>query len=277
MAEPDPTTAADAALARDEIEEQARVVYAAALLWVATHGEDEEPDDGTPLVKAATALAVLILRSVRRQYTTTPPLPTGSARNAWVRDHARAITRRAVTDTREHYSTVHKRLLRDDPDISNRAIRAEFRTDIPWSEAAARTAATRLAAETALGMQEAVEDVTGEPHSLMWVSRGDPKVRSLHRRLHGRVRPAGTPFYTWPDGRTLDYPGDASAPIEAWINCRCALLMVPSKDATAAEAIFEVPDADFDAPMAAAGNGRSPERVRAERELRSELARRYLD
>ena len=58
-------------------------------------------------------------------------------------------------------------------------------------------------------------------------------------------------------------------------NCRCALLMVPAADAKAAEAVFAVPDADFDVPMAASGR-RSPDRERAERDLRSELGRRYL-
>jgi hypothetical protein len=274
VATPADASASDAARARDEIEEQARIVYAAALLWVATHGEDEEPDEGTPLAKASTTLALMLLRAVLRQSASPVPLPTGEARGRWIEDHTRAIARRAVADSREHYSTVHKRMHRDDPTLSDRAIRTVFRAEGPWSEAAARTAATRLAAETPLSMREAIEAETGEPHSVMWISRGDPKVRKLHRRLHGKVRPAGDPFYTWPDGKSLNYPGDVSAPIEAWINCRCALLLVPTSDAGLAEAVFEVPDADFDVPLAAAGVG--SERVRAERELRSELARRYL-
>jgi hypothetical protein len=135
--------------------------------------------------------------------------------------------------------------------------------------------ATRLAAETAMSLKDDVDGATGTGHSLMWISQGDPKVRTLHRRLHGRVRPAGTPFHVWPDGQSLSYPGDPKAPLDAVINCRCLLLLVPSSDSAKAEAVFSVPDADFDVPVAASA-GRPLAEVRAERELRNELARRYI-
>jgi hypothetical protein len=68
-----------------------------------------------------------------------------------------------------------------------------------------------------------------------------------------------------------------TAPIDAWINCRCALMLVPSKDAAHAEEVFSVPNLpDFDVPMAASA-APSVAVVRAERELRAELGRRFFD
>ncbi len=267
-------TAEEAAAEREQIEEQARVVYAAALLWIATHGGGEEPDDDHPLAKASATLAVLLWRSMRRQYK---DLPRASQRDreAWTEDYTRAVTRRALEDAREHYKTVSKRVRRDEPDATDQTVSTTFKGDSAWSDAAARTMATRLAAETAMSMKDDVDGATGTGHSLMWISQGDPKVRTLHRRLHGRVRPAGTPFHTWPDGESLSYPGDPKAPLDATINCRCALFLVPTKDAKAAEATFEVDDEDFDVPLtAAAAQVRSWERERARREWFLELGLR---
>ena len=64
-----------------------------------------------------------------------------------------------------------------------------------------------------------------------------------------------------------------SAPIDAWINCRCGMMLVPAADAKDAEDVFEVPDADFDVPLVAVG--RPPEVAQAEADLRAEKLRRY--
>jgi hypothetical protein len=271
-----PPTAADAAQARDSIEEAARAVFTAALVWYILHGDDP-PDDDSQVMAAARLLANRLLRSLRKQSATPPPVPTGAARGRWVDEQAARIVKEAVDEAGSHYSTVFRRLRKEDPLVSDQAVKATFADDKPWAHAAARTTATRLAAETVLSMRGDVERITGDDHSAMWISRGDPKVRSLHRDLHGRVRPVGDPFHTWPDGQTLNYPGDMTAPIEAWVNCRCALMLVPSKDAAHAEEVFSVPNLpDFDVPMAAAGPP-PVEVVRAERELRAELGRRLFD
>ena len=246
----------------------------AALLWYVLHGEDE-PDDDSALMAAARRFATRLLRNLKRQSATTVPLPTGEDRDKWIDGKARDIVKQAVDEAAAHYSTVFKRVRRENPQATDRQVKTEFANDKPWAKAAARTAATRQSAETALSMRDDVEKMTGLKHSTMWVSRGDPKVRSLHRDLHGRVRPVGDPYYTWPDGQTLDYPGDMTAPIDAWINCRCALMLVPSRDAHKAESIFQVPDqTDFDVPMAASVIPSS--RQQAERELRQEFVQRLL-
>jgi hypothetical protein len=195
-----------------------------------------------------------------------PSILEGPERQAWIDKLAERLTRTATTQAWDHLATVTRRMKDEDPHVTPPTIRAAFRTDHAWSNAAARSTATRETSETLHSLREDVEKATGEPHSLMWISRGDPKVRELHRTLHGRVRHAGDPFYTWPDGQTLNFPGDPSAPIDAWINCRCTLLMVPTRDAARAEEIFHVPDADFDVPVAA-----SAAMSRARADLRSEL------
>jgi hypothetical protein len=249
----DPAAAAEAAAqARDQAEGLAKYVFAAALIWVALHGDDDPPESSL-LVKAAKRLALRLLRSRNRQTPSKVRPITGEARARWVDDEAERIVKLAVGDAKRHYATVEARMRKAAPGISDRMIRATFRTDTAWSNAAARTAATRFASEIAMGMREAVEKDTGQNHSLLWISRGDPKVRKLHRELHGRVRPPGTPFQTWQGGQELRFPGDPKAPLDAVINCRCALMLVPTADAKFAEAVFSTQDADFDVPMAAGG------------------------
>lgn len=62
----------------------------------------------------------------------------------------------------------------------------------------------------------------------VWISRGDAKVRLLHRQLHGRPVKVGDPFNTWPTGQQLRFPGDPLAPLDATINCRCLMFMSPT-------------------------------------------------
>lgn len=63
----------------------------------------------------------------------------------------------------------------------------------------------------------------------VWVSRGDTRVRPLHRRLHGKITEIGKPFHRWPTGMSLGFPGDPSAPLDAIINCRCLLAFTARK------------------------------------------------
>jgi hypothetical protein len=266
------STAIDAGQARDSIESAARGVFVAALLWYALHGDDD-PGAGSLLAKSSRRLARAMWWARPRLSSSKPPSVTHADRDAWVDKQVERIMKGSIDDAAAHYDTVFKRMRREDPHTPDSTIRSAFRLDHAWSDAAARSAATRLAAETAMDMQPDVDAFTGEPHHLMWISRGDPKVRALHRDLHGRVRPPGTPFHTWPTGQELRYPGDPGAPIDAWINCRCAMLLVPSKDAAHAEAVFEVPDADFDVPIAASGY--RADRQRAEHDLRAEKLRGY--
>jgi len=56
-----------------------------------------------------------------------------------------------------------------------------------------------------------------------WVSRDDEKVRATHHLLDGVVMHRDAKFKTQ-SGALLDRPGDQTAPIGEWINCRCDLL-----------------------------------------------------
>lgn len=88
----------------------------------------------------------------------------------------------------------------------------------------ARTVATRAESLASLELVPAVEELTG-PLKKVWLSSVDPDVRPLHRSLHGKTAALDKPF--WRElgtGRELRFPGDTSAPIEAWINCRCVAL-----------------------------------------------------
>jgi hypothetical protein len=209
--EPPPdATAVDAGQARDAVEQAAHGVFVAALLWYALHGDDE-PGDQSLLRKSARRLARSLWWARPRFSARKPPRTAAADRDAWIERKASSIVKDSMDDAGAHYDTVFKRMRRADPHTSDTAIKSAYRLDHAWSRAAARSAATRLAAETAIDMQPDVEAITGEPHHLMWISRGDPKVRALHRRLHGKVRPPGTPFHTWPDGAELKYPGDPSA------------------------------------------------------------------
>ena len=274
--EPVPTgteaTAIDAGQARDSVEQAAHAVFVAALLWYALHGDDD-PGDQSLLRKTARRLARVLWWARPRLSSTKPPATTTADRDEWVERQAGQIVESTLEDAGAHYDTVFKRIRRADPHASDSTVRAAYRLDDTWAKAAARSTATRLAAETAMGMREDVESFTGEPHHLMWISRGDPKVRALHRTLHGKVRPPGTPFHTWPDGASLNYPGDPKAPIDAWINCRCAMLLIPAKDAKDAEEVFSVPDGDFDVPVAASASPSDFQRAQAE--LRAEKLRGY--
>lgn len=58
-----------------------------------------------------------------------------------------------------------------------------------------------------------------EPLVMEWVTMHDKDVREAHTHTDGQRRPPGEPFSV--DGYPMAMPGDTSAPIELWINCRC--------------------------------------------------------
>lgn len=236
-------TASDAARARDEAESRAEALYRAAVAYVAlqaaTNDQADEDDDDSLVLRAAVALALALIVSLPKRTSTDLTLSTVVPdRDEVARKIGEQIGEQAVRDAAQHFRTVTERVVakggtRDD------AIR-EFRDDTPWVSAAARSMTTRAAAETAIELRAAVDEATGEKHDLLWISRGDHKVRSSHRRLHGIVKAVGKPFKRFPDGRTLKYPGDPTAPMDEWINCRCALLLVPARMASKAMDVMRV-------------------------------------
>jgi hypothetical protein len=79
---------------------------------------------------------------------------------------------------------------------------------------------------------EAAAAQSDEPYLLEWITMHDSKVRHTHKDADGqKVRP-GRPFKV---GTTsMRRPGDVTAPIGEWINCRCTVAAVPLHDNQAA-------------------------------------------
>ena len=71
-----------------------------------------------------------------------------------------------------------------------------------------------------------------ETFELEWISMHDSKVRHTHRQADGqRIKP-GDKFRV--GTAELRYPGDSTAPMKEWVNCRCTLAAVPVTDIGAA-------------------------------------------
>src|SRR5215510_5917169 len=189
--------------------------------------------------RADTAWQHAAARTAATRLSATVPTNLGVSEDKWRAAAERAHTRAMVIDTRKA-----------------REARAE---GAPFP--------ARPAAEMPVSLIDAVNKTVGENHRLVWISRGDAKVRESHRRLHGKVRKPGSSFKDWPTGQQLNFPGDPRAPLDEIINCRCALILVPESSAHRVADTFQVSDEDFDA-VAAAGIIWS----QAESDLLTELA-----
>jgi hypothetical protein len=243
-------TAAEAAQARDEAESQARVLYTAAVTYVATQAvmDGEEDDDDSLVLRAAVLLALALLRTVARRTgtdVTVESLPID--RDDLADDLGRELADVAIRDSRKHLDTIERRETKKNPDVPRADVVQKFRNDDNWINAAARTTTTKAASDTLTTLLPLIEDETGLRHELLWVSRGDHRVRSSHRRLHGKTRPFGKTFKSWPSGQVLRFPGDPLAPLDEVINCRCTLLVVPATMARSGADRFGVTDPMWDA------------------------------
>jgi hypothetical protein len=115
-----------------------------------------------------------------------------------------------------------------------------------WSDAAGRTAATRLAAERVVESMPVVEEAAGVSLHKLWLTQADSRVRSSHRHLQGKTVEADKPF--WRElgtDKQLRFPGDPEAPLDQTVNCRCFLWLVPADQAAAAEETFQISDDDY--------------------------------
>ena len=67
------------------------------------------------------------------------------------------------------------------------------------------------------------------PSERPWGKKWDPVVddvtRDSHLDMQGQIKPLHEPFITG-TGNKIMFPGDTTAPIEEWINCRCNLRRV---------------------------------------------------
>jgi len=126
--------------------------------------------------------------------------------------------------------------------------------DRPWAEQAARSLATHaasVAAEDAASIVAPalarVAELEGTPEfRKVWITRGDKRVRPLHRRLHGLPAKMDESFWRWPvTGQQLRFPGDPAAPLGETVNCRCTLFYVPV-EVDPADVITALGPADYE-------------------------------
>jgi hypothetical protein len=91
-----------------------------------------------------------------------------------------------------------------------------------WAETRARTAATTAVSRSVLETAPLVAELEGVELNKVWVSRGDERVRPLHRDLHGKAVPLDQPFWReLSSGSKLSYPGDPDGPPGQVYGCRC--------------------------------------------------------
>jgi hypothetical protein len=102
-------------------------------------------------------------------------------------------------------------------DMYNREV-----TGSDGAESWAREASTSLVTSVVEGTKHTLAEALGLTYK-RWLTELDNKVRASHRRLEGQSIPLEEKFVT-AGGVELDRPGDRTAPIADWINCRCRLL-----------------------------------------------------
>lgn len=106
-----------------------------------------------------------------------------------------------------------------------RKLAASIRTTLPKTgtpdELTARIIATWLATYILNAAAETAAKHSTEELVLVWVTMHDSHVRPAHKAADNQARAVGEKFEI--GGVEMSRPGDPSAPIELWINCRCAV------------------------------------------------------
>lgn len=92
--------------------------------------------------------------------------------------------------------------------------------DEPLPTTAQTTAVALAVAILNYSIMDAADD-DPEPLVMEWVTMHDDAVRTAHKNADGQQQPAGEKFTV--GGEKMLAPGDVSASIENWINCRCVL------------------------------------------------------
>lgn len=133
---------------------------------------------------------------------------------------------------REYLSTFHNEGGRGEPKPSAADFTAEVRatldkTQDPDANTVDRVSTWLSTAILNAGTQAAAD--TDEEFLVMeWVTMHDEDVRPAHAVTEGQQRPIGEKFDV--DGTPMRYPGDPTAPIELWINCRCTVAPLLAED-----------------------------------------------
>lgn len=102
-------------------------------------------------------------------------------------------------------------------------------------EYTAKTIATWLSTAAINWAAVTAADHDSEQLVMEWVTMHDSKVREAHKDTDGQQRPVGEKFDV--DGVPMQFPGDTRAPIDLWINCRCAVR--PAEQTTEASLIAD--------------------------------------
>jgi hypothetical protein len=112
-------------------------------------------------------------------------------------------------------------------------------------ESDARTIAGSIAAAViSAGTLAAALDRGDEGVFKVWVDMHDDRVRTAHREASGQKVPLGEKFEV--GGVRMDRPGDMSAPIELWINCRCIVTTAAKESEVAASLGTSAPEEGMD-------------------------------
>ena len=199
--------AEDAAVQQDIAAERMLTATAVAVERARSYPDAPNPPPTlAPIIKAGIFAALIaMLSSNQRQVPGKPRVPTKLMEDK-ATELEPGITDRVWTAATEHVKA-------NPPE-----------EDTAFSRALARSVATRVAAEATIATATAL----GFKYKV-WVSRGDAKVRTSHRELHGKVVEMGKSFKTYPGGGVLDFPGDPRSPFGDYLNCRCQLFGSPTK------------------------------------------------
>ena len=149
----------------------------------------------------------------------------------WTSVALRAAQKQFVADLTKTMKATTKPEGKDALNVSARLIASSIATD-----------ATNLAAELA-----ARDDDTPNTDMVkVWVSMEDAKVRPTHAAAHGQTVALDEKFTVGESKMTR--PGDLTAPIDEWANCRCLLAIRVEKEAVAASlaASTDTTGADMD-------------------------------
>jgi hypothetical protein len=228
---PSPSAQAQrAGLDRDQVE-QAAWLAVVAMLRDSGRSSSDLPDvlQGSEAAsRAVTRLAGLL---AWRALTAGERGPSGQGNQGGERGPA-TVTRIDVPAQREAWARdasaeTHDRLEQLVAARTARPLEERPGGDGSWARSVARTEATRLSSQAQVDLARDVLDLPDA--SKVWISRGDASVRELHRKLHGEpVRGLDSPFWSWPGGEQLRYPGDPEGPPGEVINCRCVMFFLPS-------------------------------------------------
>jgi hypothetical protein len=174
-------------------------------------------------------------------------------------DWADALIRRAATLARSTYkdktgSTSSNNLRAELEDFTDTLTETLGKTEAPapgdLDKRATAIAGSIATAAISTGLlAAALDDDNPEDLHKVWLTMEDERVRPTHRDAGGQSVPLKQKFSV--GGSEMDRPGDMSAPIEEWINCRCILFIENAqepKSRTAAATLEAADTAGADMP-----------------------------